>query len=247
MIEVVRRWHARLWWLLAPWTVLLATMDVWAHTIDRYLTGAYPQQFGMYFGHGDELLLLLIAFCLYASAAWLVIGVLLVVPLLRRRHLSRVLTFQGLVLIIALCLLLPQVHTWDQLLLKTVGPGKAAGNLLVAAVRQGDTVRVRQLLSLGIAPDAPNFALFGRGVQPFIDDNALAASIEVRQHKMVALLLEHGADASRPDHFGLTPLTRAVGLGDVETVRLLLQRGADPCAPLTYQVRTPSESPAPDP
>jgi hypothetical protein len=191
MIEVIRRWHSRLWWLLAPWTVLLATMHVWAHTIDRYLTGAYPQQFGMYFGHGDELLLLLIAFCLCASAAWLVIGVLLVVL----AHLSRVLTYQGLVLIIALCLLLPRVHTWDQLLLKTVGPGKAAGNLLVAAVRQGDTVRVRQLLSLGIVPDAPNFALFGRGVQPFIDDNALAASIEGRQHKTVALLLEHGADA----------------------------------------------------
>ena len=46
-------------------------------------------------------------------------------------------------------------------------------------------------------------------------------------YRAVALLLEHGADPNATNHWGATPLMAAAAGGDIETIRLLLARGAD--------------------
>jgi ankyrin repeat protein len=46
--------------------------------------------------------------------------------------------------------------------------------------------------------------------------------------KLVALLLDHGADINAPSPNGSTPLMMAAQYGSEDSVNLLLQRGADP-------------------
>ena len=52
---------------------------------------------------------------------------------------------------------------------------------------------------------------------------------------MVGTLLNHGAKVnSTTDAFGSTPLIAAIGSGNVETVKLLLDKGANPNAALDF-------------
>jgi ankyrin repeat protein/mono/diheme cytochrome c family protein len=46
-------------------------------------------------------------------------------------------------------------------------------------------------------------------------------------HRTVRLLLDHGAQANATNMFGATPLMAAAAAGDLESARLLLERGAD--------------------
>ena len=55
----------------------------------------------------------------------------------------------------------------------------------------------------------------------------LAWAALMGQTKVVALLLEHGADINAKNRDGATPLHSAAFLGRVETVKLLLEKGAD--------------------
>ncbi|MEX1090656.1 MAG: ankyrin repeat domain-containing protein [Phycisphaeraceae bacterium] len=52
---------------------------------------------------------------------------------------------------------------------------------------------------------------------------ALHVTVSNRHHDLAALLLKHGADATAPGRFGLTPLQIALLLGDREMVELLVQ------------------------
>ena len=51
---------------------------------------------------------------------------------------------------------------------------------------------------------------------------------------MVGTLLNHGAKVNSTDGFGSTPLIAAIGSGNVETVKLLLDKGANPNASLDF-------------
>lgn len=95
--------------------------------------------------------------------------------------------------------------------------------LLINAVEQGDTTLTARLLTAGADPDGCAYSLravpLTRALHP----------------QMVKLLIDAGADVDAVDAVGTTPLSHAAALGNRESVRLLLQAGADPtpAAPAT--------------
>ena len=58
----------------------------------------------------------------------------------------------------------------------------------------------------------------------------LLHAIHIRNEPAAAALIQHGAEVNRPGESGITPLIMASGYGMAATVRLLLDRGADPRA-----------------
>src|SRR5262245_55592367 len=129
-----------------------------------------------------------ISLFLLVSAIWVVSAALsLLLRLFARRRLSRVVLLQALVLAIALGVLFVPMHAWDQLLIRTVGPGKAGGAMLVDAAYRGDLATLRRLFASGIGANTPNSAHGGART-------ALFASIDSNKREAAILLLEHGAD-----------------------------------------------------
>jgi len=215
---VLGRWWSRAWWFMAAGAIVLALMHVWAQTVGRYTTGDIPPEFGIYIGHGelDKIALLLFVFLLSLLwLGWLV--VLVVYALVRRRGLARALLWQTGVLLAALTMPFVQSWMWDEVLVATVGPGQASGRLLAHAAGNGDIARLRKLLDMGVAVDAP-----------YASSSALDEAVQRRRHEAARFLLQRGAD---PNHRGIVekPLIAAVRAVDVPMVRLLVEYGADPC------------------
>ena len=218
----IQRWWTIVWWFVAPWSVLLALMDVYAQTAGRYVAGELPPPFGIYIGHGDIEKILELLLVLVLSAGWLGFCALLTLySLARRRHVSRRLIWQALVLFIAVGIPFLPSPFWDEMLLATIGPGNSGGRLLANAAGSGDVARLRKLLDSGIEVDAPNLA---RTKESF----ALGEAVRRRRREAVELLLQRGAN---PNHRVLMekPLVSAVLAGDAAMVRLLVEHGADPC------------------
>ena len=87
------------------------------------------------------------------------------------------------------------------------------------AARAGDVATIRQLTAQGADPNA----IAGQnGWTPMLH------AIHTHQNASIAALLDAGADVNRPDDQGVTPLMMAAGYGYDDTVRLLLERKADP-------------------
>ncbi len=213
------------WLVIAPLMIAATLSHVVAHTFTRYSTGRAPPFFGYEFNvHTDIPFMLGMAGILLASAIWLLIAaVVAIYRLARGRRLASTLAWQFLALGLALGLPFVPRSAWDELLLRTVGPGKAAGDLLATAAGQGDVPRLQQLLAHGVAVDAENFA------QPYAW-SALSVAVLERKPEAVAFLLAHGADPNRKSGSGGVLLVRAVRSGNVAIVRDLVAHGADVCA-----------------
>jgi ankyrin repeat protein len=222
--SAIQRWWKWSWGFIAPWMIALALMHVWDHTVTRYASGTIPNQFGIYFGHGDFGPVLLIALLLLICAVWLVSAAILIICFLFwRYHISRPVLWLWGILFVALGITCLPVQIWDQILLSTTGPGKAGGQLLASAANHGDIMNLRKLLDHGIAVDSPNYAR-----TTGFEYTALTEASRSHQPKAVALLLERGADPNRRGLYE-RPLAHAVLSGDAEIVRLLVEHGADPC------------------
>ncbi len=130
-----------------------------------------------------------------------------------------------------------------------------ATDALLAAVKAGETETALILLEAGVAPgtvgrfgltplmiaslrddEATVRALLRYGADPShrsdAGDAALHHAARFATAATVNSLLDGGAaiDQPNPERSGETPLMRAASRGDVEIVRLLLDRGADPNA-----------------
>jgi ankyrin repeat protein len=111
--------------------------------------------------------------------------------------------------------------------------GKAAGQQapalghLVKAAAEGDAVEVTRLLAAGADPNA---LVRGRNASgEVVQFTALcqaAALGRLEAVEVARLLLEGGADPSLASSIGVTPLIQAAGNGQLEVLRLLLERGA---------------------
>ena len=217
------RWLTLSWWFIALPMAAVALPDLREHTFTRYATGHLPQPLGMQFNvHTDVPLMLLIAAVFLVSALWLIVGAGFAIYRLAVRRPQVTLNWQVLALAVALGVPFVPDSAWDEVLLRTVGPGKTAGDLLASAAAQGDVDRLRELIARGIAVDAENYA------RP-ADSPALWAAVREGQPEAVSFLLEHGADPNRASHFGAVPLIGAVRAGNAATVRALVAHGADPC------------------
>ena len=138
-----------------------------------------------------------------------------------------------------------QVHQYSKALNRK-GPGGFTP--LMYAALYGNAGSVRLLLELGADPNVKNDTnatallyaldnpektrlLLARGADANArsdeDQVPLVSAIGIRQAStaVVALLLEHGAMASRVDTLGRTPLITAANRGDIDALTLLLKHG----------------------
>jgi len=99
-----------------------------------------------------------------------------------------------------------------------VVPSESLEKALFKAVKDGDAVKVGELLSKGASADSRDAV----GWTPLYN-------AAVMGHTDIAMLLfEKGADVNARSSVGLTPLHLAAAEGRAETIRLLLESGADP-------------------
>jgi ankyrin repeat protein len=89
---------------------------------------------------------------------------------------------------------------------------------LAEAAMKRETAAVRALVDQKVDVNAP-----GRDGTP-----ALHWLVRVDDLESARLLIRAGADASRADRYGVTPLALACANGNAEMIRLLLDAGADP-------------------
>lgn len=104
---------------------------------------------------------------------------------------------------------------------------KAAAELMTGAIKSGNLDALHKLLFTDCAnPDARHN---GRPMLHF------AAALE--QDKAVSLLLQAGADVHQLDSEGHSALRRAIMVGDVVSVKKLVEAGADPTASVYLRER----------
>ena len=100
--------------------------------------------------------------------------------------------------------------------------------LMAAARRQGAADLVRLMLARGADVKAKDIQ----------DDTALLLAARAGEPETMHLLIERGADINAPeDSVGFTPLASAIVSDNVEAVRLLLAKGADPNGTATARRR----------
>jgi len=88
---------------------------------------------------------------------------------------------------------------------------------LLNACESGDFERARKALDSGANPNA------------VLDDGFTALHLSTKSSsQIVVLLLENSANPNASSKLGYTPLMRAAGLGNADSVEILLSSGADP-------------------
>jgi ankyrin repeat protein len=102
--------------------------------------------------------------------------------------------------------------------------GKAVGGQLLYAAEEGDAPAVARLLAAGADPNASGH--WRNPLGEVLQTTALRVAVGHGQLEAARLLLEGGADPSRTDSQGSTPLMAAAMRSEPEVLRLLLGRGA---------------------
>src|SRR5262245_51561472 len=110
---------------------------------------------------------------------------------------------------------------------------------LVAAATKGDVAEIDRLLDAGVAADTeapgeiPGQAMSGAmaqlfgGKRPQMPMTPLIAAISHKQRAAAERLLDRGADPNRVNHLFGAAIHAAAGGGDVELLKLLIDRGGD--------------------
>lgn len=125
---------------------------------------------------------------------------------------------------------------------------------LIAAARHGQTAEIESLLAAGVPVDAPDMVgwtplvwaaayLHYDAVKLLIDRGAdleaigrsgknsgtalMWAAKKVNSRRVVELLLDAGADVNGSDQYGRTAIMLAARHGQVDSIHMLLARGAD--------------------
>lgn len=110
---------------------------------------------------------------------------------------------------------------WQHFDVAVCGPGPYGSAFLLDAAAYGDLSLVKSLLAKGYGTNQES----GGGSTP------LSAAIVGNQQKVAEFLISRGANINQ--HIGLsgeTPLIVAAEMGHMDTLKLLLAHGAEPCA-----------------
>lgn len=111
-------------------------------------------------------------------------------------------------------------ETWEEVIVRTAGPGSHGNYYLVQAAAQGKRRFVALLLHKGYDINSES-----GGTTPLF-----GASVGGRE-EMVTFLISKGADVNRKSRLiGESALMGAAEVGQAGTVKLLLNNGAEPCA-----------------
>ena len=106
----------------------------------------------------------------------------------------------------------------------------ATGPGLHAATKAGDIDQARALLERGADPNARDGIDGGTALQAAIE----GCQSPDERHRLVSLLLAHGADPAQRDANGAGPLFAALLHQDTSVLELLLRHGADPNAEVGF-------------
>jgi hypothetical protein len=198
-------------------SALLVGRIVYEETILTWTNG--PQMLGFALAHGAAPSILYAGvMALPCGLLWMLASVIL---LFRKRF--RVPFFDWLPMVLFSLLLLTlsiPYATWEELVMRTVGPPAHAGEFLVEAAAQGNQRFVKFLLRKGCDI---NFETGGT--------TPLSGAANGGHVEMVKFLISQGADVNRKDGLiGESALMSAAEMGQLGTVNVLLSSGADPCA-----------------
>jgi hypothetical protein len=190
---------------------------VYEETILTWTNG--PQMVGFGLAHGAAPLILIAGLIgLPCGLLWMLVSVIL---LFRRKFRVPVFDWLPMVLLpfLVVMLLIPY-ETWEELLVRTVGPRAYGGEFLVQAAAQDNRRFVKLLLSKGYDI---NFETGGT--------TPLSGASNSGHEEMVKFLISRGADLNRKNGIsGESALMSAAEMGQLGTVKVLLSSGADPCA-----------------
>ena len=209
------------------WTVagylLLALVATFVGRIvyeETVLTWAYgPQMIGFAMVHTMPFMLLAGFIGLVGGLLWMLVSLVL---FYRRRF--RIPSFDWLPMVLlpllGVMLFIPY-ETWEELMVRILGRSKHGGEFLVQAAGDDKRNFVTLLLRQGYDVNYQNSG----GSTPLS-----AASVEGRP-EMVSFLIFRGANVNRKDGLaGESALMGAAEMGQLGTVRVLLNNGAEPCA-----------------
>ena len=122
--------------------------------------------------------------------------------------------------------LLAVATAWTAPAAETAAPNRLpsqADQQLLQAVRQANPARLKTAIAHGANVNCPGT----NGLPPLLDLlRTASAPLDTEHRQCVAYLLEHGAAVDPMDTDRRTPLILAARLGDLQTVRLLVESGA---------------------
>ena len=203
--------------VLCAVSALFTGRIVYEETILTWTNG--PQMVGFALVHGAAPLILIAGLVgLPCGLLWMLVSLIL---FFRRKFRVRVFDWLPMVFLSSLIMmLLIPYETWEELVVRTVGPGAHGGQFLVQAAAQDNQRFVKLLLHKGYDI---NFETGGT--------TPLSGASNGGHEEMVRFLLSKGADLNRKNGIsGESALMSAAEMGQLGTVKVLLSSGAEPCA-----------------
>jgi len=190
---------------------------VYEETILTWANG--PQMVGFALAHGAAPLVLIAGLVgLPCGLLWMLVSIILLV-----RQKFRIPVFDWLPMVLLsflVTMLLIPYETWEELIVRMLGPGAHGGQFLVQAAAQDNQRFVKFLLRKGYDINSET-----GGTTP------LSGAANGGHQEMVKLLISKGADLNRRNGIsGESALMSAAEMGQLGTVKVLLSSGAAPCA-----------------
>ncbi len=178
-----------------------------------------PQMIGFAMVHTMPLMILAGLIGLIGGLVWLLVSLVLIFG---RKFRIPAIDWIPIVLLLLLgVMLFTPYETWEELMVRVLGPSRYGGEFLVQASAEDKHRFVALLLRRGYDVNYEG----KDGSTPLS-----GASVEGRE-EMVRFLLSKGADINRKGGLaGESALMAAAEMGHLGTVKLLLSNGAEPCA-----------------
>ena len=202
-------------YLLLCAAAILVARILYEETVLTWRNG--PQMVGFAMAHGALApIFILGSIALPGILLWLAVSLML----LMWKKFRLLAWIPAILSILLVALLSVPYEAWEELMVRIAGPGSHGSDFLVQAAGQDKRRFVALLLRKGYDV---NYEDHG-GATP------LSATSLGGHEKMIHFLISKGAQVNRKDRMiGETPLIGAAEMGQLGSVKALLENGADPC------------------